>query len=825
MLDVKYAVRQLLKSPGFTCVALLTIGLCIGANLTIFAVMDAILVRPLPFPESDRLVVVHNAHPATGIERGQATIGDYFDRRKAIEAFESVSMFRQYSYIIGDADSTQRVEAGEVTPEFFKTLGVPLAMGQAFTDVDLDYASQRRAILTDRFWRRHFNADPDVLGRTLMRDGLSCTVVGVLPPDFRYLSSKAEVYFPIQHFAKHRRSPDRHEERARWHDGQMVARLAANRSIVDAQSQLAVLNKQLLAVDPLGQSIMDSGYYSWVAPLHQDHVSTVRPVLVLLQSAVLILLLIGIINLAGLLMIRASGRGKELAVRKALGASRWQLTRKVLVETILLSISGAVVGVLLGAYGLRLIELLAAEMLPLGADIAFGGRSVVVALLLSVAVGVCIALPIIWFDQRDTTNGQLQSETRGGTTSRRVHHTRHSFIVAQIAIAFVLLCGAGLLSVSLKQTLEQAPGFDAEYVLTGELTLPWQDYKSDSSRVAFVRRLLDRLETEPAVLDAAVSSGLPFTNEGSAPTAILTDGSAPGSSNLRSHYVSTVTSDYLKVMDIPLLQGRFLQDSDSGAVGAVWNDTDLTGPPRVAVIDEALAKQYWPNGDAIGRRFSTNKSAFDTRSTFTVVGIVGNVKQVDLTEADRLGAAYLPYVKVPEFHVVIRTRSSPSALASTLERVVRELDPKLPISDVKTMQSRIDDSLFLRRSPAILAAVFATIAILLAAIGTYGVLAYTVVQRRREIGVRIAIGALPEQVARQFLTLGLRLFAVGMLLGCFGAWVAGHAMQNILFEVSSFHLPTFAGALVVIGVVTLIACLLPAVRAARIDPMEALRSE
>lgn len=822
MLDLKYTIRQLFKSPGFTAVAVLTLGLCVGANLTIFAVLDAILLRPLPVSEPDRLVVVHNAYPGAGIERGNASITNYFDRREAIEAFESVSLYKERPYIIGEAGSARRVEGARITPDFFQTLGVPLAMGQTFTDTELDYGADQVAIISDRFWRSYWDADPNVLGRTLMMDSKGpITVIGVLPSGFRYLSSNAQIYRPYSHYREKRRPNARHSN-----DGQMIARLVSGRSIVDAQSELDVFNAQQLSEDPIGATVKDSGYHTWIASLHEDHVRTVQPVLVLVQTGVLCLLLLGVFNLAGLLLIRASARTKEIAVRQALGAGRWHITCTILVETMMLALGGGALGIVFAVYGIRVAGLLGADALPLGQEVRFDGRVAILSILVSIAVGICIAIPIIWLNLRDTINVYLQSETRGGTISRGVQHLRHSFIVSQIAIALVLLCAAGLLGVSLKQTIEKSPGFESRQVLTAELSIASRNYETNASRMALVGRLLDRIRVLPGVSHAAISSGLPFTTDGSVTTTIFTEGSAPASRHsLRAHYISSVSPDYWRTMNIPLLQGRFLDDSDNA------------DPPRVAVIDEALARQHWPEGNAIGRRFSANPfSLYDNRvfgalgsefaeeSAYTVIGIVGNVKQNDLAEIQQRGSVYLPYRHSLRFQVLLRTSVSATAMASTVQRVIREIDPELPIGDFKTMQARIDDSLVTRRSPAILAVVFSGVALLLAAIGTYSVLAYAVSQRRREIGVRMALGATPEQIGCQFLSLGLRLLAVGTLLGCFGAWAAGRAMQSILFEVSSFHVPTFIGMAGVLSLVTLIACLLPALRAARVDPMAALRS-
>ena len=330
----------------------------------IFAVVDAILIRSLPLPGADRLVVVHNAYPGAGIKRGNASIANYFERRDAIEAFESVSLYAEYPYTVGEGGSSHRVETARVTPEFFRTLGVPLAMGREFTDAELDFATGKVAIITDRFWRSYFSADPNVLGRTFRMHTFPITVIGVLPA-IQYLSSKPRsiVIFPLR---------DRREPNSRHsNDSQMIARLAVNRTMADAQAQLDVLNAQLLSDDPIGKTIKETGYHTWVNSLHKDHVNSVKPVLLLVQTGVLFLLLIGGANIAGLLLIRASGRAKEIAVRQALGASRWHVARTILAETTLLSLGGGALGVLLAAFGIRLVGLLGANALPLGADITF----------------------------------------------------------------------------------------------------------------------------------------------------------------------------------------------------------------------------------------------------------------------------------------------------------------------------------------------------------------------------------------------------------------------------------------------------------------------
>jgi predicted permease len=670
------------------------------------------------------------------------------------------------------------------------------------------------AIITDQFWRDNFGADSNVIGRTFKMNGLPIRVIGVLPAGFRYLSSKAQTYHPLSH-SRETRDLARYTARAREYDGQMVARLRTGRTLSEAQAQLDIVNSRRLAQGPPSGTWKAASYRPWVESLRTAHVSSVKSTVLLVQVGALFLLLLGGINLAGLLLIRASGRAKEMAVRQALGAGRGRLAREILTETTVLSFVGGLGGVLLAIVSLRVAVSLGIDALPLGADIVFDSRAGLAAILASVAVGIGIGLPILWLHLRGSTNLSLQTETRGATTSPAIQRLRHGLIVTQIAAACVLLYGAGLLGVSLKRTLHQSPGFKPEQVMTGDLMLPWQSYQGDSARAAFVFRLLDQLRALPGVSHAGVSSALPFTKGGSKPSGILPEGLAPTpGGSPRVHYISTVTSDYGRAMEIPLLKGRFIEDADS-----------RDNAPQVAVVDEALARMYWPGGDAIGQRFCTDPSVFNPQSAYTVVGIVGSVKQQELAETTKLGAVYLPYTGSSYFQVIARTSASPNAMGTTLQKVVRQLDPGLPLADFKAMQRRIDDSLVTRRSPAILAAVFAGVALLLAGIGVYGVLAYAVSQRRREVGVRMALGATPDQIGRQFFSLGLRLFAVGALLGCIGAWAAGQAMQSFLFKVSSFHIPTLVGAALAMSLVTLLASLLPALRAARISPAETMRNE
>ena len=809
MNEIKFAFRQLLKNPGFTAVAMLTLGLCLGANLTIFAVIDSVLLRALPFPEPDRLVTLFNTYPKAGVERDGASLPNYYERRGNIPAFARVSILRHDKAIIGEVGSTEQMDVTRVSPEFFTTLEVGPILGRCFTEEETTYQTDNVVMLTDTYWRQRFNADPDVLGRQIRVDGFSKTIVGVLPPGFRFLSSKARLYLPLSSNPGDREARQRHS----GNGYEMIARLTPGVALAAAQSQIDAHNAVHAAEYPNAQMIADAGFRSIVTPLHADHVKAVRPTLLLMQAGVLILLLIGGANLVNLLLIRASSRVRELAIRQSLGASRWHVVRQVITECLLLTLVGGLVGLAVGAGGIRLLAVLGVDQLPLGAQIAFDGRLDLVALLGAVVLGIMIALPIAWFNLRGHRVNALQSDSRGATASHAAQRLRHGFIVAQIALAFVLLTGAGLLGLSLKRAMAVSPGFRADHVLTGQISLPWKNYPDWPSRLTFVERLLEGVRSQPGVSAAGVINNVPFSGE-NIKSGFTVQGHVrrPGES-LRGHYFYGVGGDLFVALGIPLREGRFLLSADSGN--------------RVCVVDEDFARYYWPTGGAIGQRLSLGENEGADVDAFTIVGVVGSMKQAELTEDRAQGAVYVPYQyrTVANIFAVTRTSQRPESFGLALQKIVRAIDPELPVNDLRSMEVRIADSLIVRRSPALLAGIFAVVALLLAAIGTYGVLAYAVAQRRREIGVRMALGAPPKQIGRQFISLGLRLLVAGSALGVIGALLAGRAMRSILFDLPAPPMAMLAGTSVVLTVVSLLACWLPARRAASVDPMEALRYE
>ncbi len=807
--QLRYAARLLRKTPRFTVTALATVAVCLGANLTIFAVMDSILLRPLPFPEAGRLVTVFNTYPRAGVDRDGSSVANYYERRGKIPAFAGVAMYSYGTAVLGEAGSTEREPIARVSPEFFSTLGSGPVTGRSFTDEETSFQTDKVVILTDAYWRQHFNADPRVIGRQLRVDGLRNTVAGVLPPGFRFLSSEARLYFPLSSRPEDRASSQRHSGGNSRH---MIARLKPGATLAQAQAQIDAQNAALEAADPEAKMMADAGFRSVVAPLHADHVRAIRPALLWMQAGALVLLLIGAVNLTNLLLVRAGSRVKETAVRQALGASRWHTVSEAVVETTSLTLAGGILGLAAGAGGIHILRVFGAGRLPLGSHIAFDARLACVALLAAVCMGLALAVPIAWFNLRGNLAGGIQSETRGGTPGRAAQSLRHGFIVAQIALATVLLSGAGLLGFSLERAMAVSPGFRPDHVLTGQISVPWSRYPDWPARLAFNQRLLKDLSRQPGVAAAGVVNNVPLSgNSGKSAAAVVGHVRQPGESP-RGNYSYGVDGDYFAAMGFTLREGRFLTADDSRRSS------------RVCVVDEDFARYYWPHSSALGQRlFGGGEAASDAQS-FTVVGVAGAVKQAGLTDQTAQGAVYYPYALSSDdrLFIAVRTPVPPESLGLALQKLVRQIDPDLPVNDIRSMDARIADSLVEQRSPALVAGLFSLIAVLLIAVGTYGVLSYSVSQRRREIGVRMAMGARPEQIRGQFLALALRLLVAGEILGLLGAWLTGQAMRTLLFQVPPLHVATFAAAAGVVGVVALVACLLPSHRAARMSPMEAL---
>jgi predicted permease len=807
--DLRLAVRSLLRDRGFTATVLFTFSICLGANVALFAVVNAVLLRPLPFPEANRLVMVGNAYPKAGVpDPIGVSVAHYLERREGVTAFADAAAYRPSGETIGETGSPDRVDSMNVTPSFFSVLQVPAAIGRTFVEEEGVQGKNRVVVLSDGLWRSRFAADPNVIGRPIRLGDSSFTVVGVMPAGFRFLSFKAQLWTPLTFNDDDRKADRRHNNNMN-----MLARLKPGVSVAEAQAQVDALNQAGLANDTFSKVAIDAGFNTAVRDLHANYVAAIRPALVLLQGGVLLLLLIGVVNLANLLLVRASGRAKEFSVRQVLGAGHGRIASQLGTETLVLALVGGLFGIGLGWAGLRGLNFLALDQLPRSGDLQLDWAVCVVAFAAAIAVGALLAVPIIWHSLHGNLAAALSVESRGGTTSRSTHRLRHGLIVAQFALAFVLLTGAGLLGRSFSRVLAVNPGFQPEHVLSGNIPLPWSTYQKTAQRTAFIGRLDQELKAVPGITGVGYSTTLPFAGNPSMNAFVVLGHQPRPGESLLAHHTTGVTGDFFRTLGIPLREGRFI-GADETARGE-----------RACVVDENFARNYWPGESAIGRRI-INGLANTGQEPFTIVGVVGAVKQSDLTEESAKGAVYLPYAHFGfQLHVTVRTALAPEVAGPALRAAVLKTDANVPVADLKTLSGRIDQSLHGRRSPMLLAGIFAAVALVLAAVGLYGVLAYAVAQRRREIGVRMALGALPAQIRAQFLGLGVRLVAAGAVVGGIGAWLSGRAMEKLLYGVAAFDPVVVAATGIVLAVIAILACLLPAIRAAHVPPMEALRSD
>ncbi len=811
--ELGQAARGLGREKAFSATALLTLALCLTGNVVIFTVVRSVVLRPLPFPQPDRLVVVYNSYPNAGVQRAACSWPNYYERKDgAVPAFAAGAAVRQGNVIVGD-DATQpaRVPVIEATPGFLDVLGLRPAMGRFFKDGEEIYGKDAFVVLTDKYWREHFHAASDVLGQTVRVNEMPREIIGVLPPHFRYLSLDADFLIPLAHSEEDARPSNRHSNNMEY-----IARLAPGATIAVVQAQVDALNARMAAQDPYAKVVADAGFHTTVEDLHAEHVAQIRPTLLLLQAGVLFLLLIGIVNLVNLLLIRATARARELALRQVLGAGRWQIAARVVLETLLLAVAGAGLGLGLGLAGLQMLRTLGADRLPLGGSITFDAPVAIAALLAALVVGLLLAVPVVWFNLHGDLAPVLNTESRGGTTTRATHRLRHTLIVAQIALTFVLLASAGLLGISFARVLSVQPGFQPGHILTAQVVLPWTNYREDADRFKFSQRLIEELRGSPGVSAVGLATVLPLSG-GSNRNGIWVAGHDPKpGDSIRTHYVRNVAGDYFQAMGIPLHEGRFLDSDDS------------QGDHRVCVVDADFAHLYWPGDSALGRVIYPGPPDAEGVKPCTVVGVVGNVKQADLADQEKAGALYFPYRQDGgpfSSYIIVRTTLAPETAGPAIRHAVARVDPRLPVDELQTMETRMSDTLVARRSPMILAWVFSVIALVLAALGIYGVLAYAVAQRRREIGVRMALGALPGQIRRQFLALGGRLLLIGVVLGLAGACVVGRLMKSMLFEISPLNVLVLGGTTLLLGTVVLFASFLPSHRAARVAPIEALRAD
>lgn len=802
--DLRYALRALRNRPVFAAVAILTLALGIGANTAIFSILYAVLIRPLPYTNPDHLVVLRARTPSLDVM--SLSVPDFLDWRSSNDVFAAMSAYRADAFNLTDAGEPERVMGGMVSADILTTLGVAPVVGRGFVPDDDQSGAAPVVMLGEGYWERRFGGDAGVVGRVLVLDGRPHTVVGVMPQAFALLP-RVDVLVPIGPWMAPRLD-ERGNHPAIW----AVARLRPGVGIEEAKAGMATVTSRLAEAFPA----TNRGVTATLTPLHESVVADVRPTLLLLFGAVAFVLLIACVNVANLLLTRATVRRREMALRGALGAGRWQQVRQLLVESVLIAVLGGAVGALIGVWGLDALLWLIPAAVP-GADrVGVDLAALAFTFALSVGTGVLFGLvPAFQLSGFAPVEALKQGGSRSGVGGTST--VRNALVVAEMALALVLLVGAGLMLRSLARVSASDPGFDPASVTAARLSLPETSYADGGRMSRFFGSLLDRLEETPGIQSAGIANGLPLRG---APEAWLwaADRPLPQPDETAYGVFFAVSPGYLETMGIPILRGRAFTDRDT-------RDTSL-----VCVVDERLAERFFGDADPVGRRMILGPDA----PPFEIVGVARSIKQYSLDGEPAVPyQLYIAYRQIPDEFLTGVLRRADLVVRSAGDRLpvqaireaVRGIDPDLPLYGVTTMEELIRQSTALRQFNTSLLAIFAAIALLLAGVGLYGVVGYIVSLRTPEIGVRVALGASTLDVLRLIMGHGLALGVAGVLVGAGATAAVTGVLTSMLFGVSRFDPVTFAIVALLLLAVTLAACYIPARRASRIDPVTALRTE
>ena len=801
--DIRYGARGLWKRPGFTAIAVLTLALGIGANTAIFSVVNAVLLRPLQFRDPDRLVMIWEDATFAGFPRNTPAPANYVDWKNQTQSFEDIAATNEGTFNLTGDGNPERVAAYSVSANFFPLLGVSPALGRTFVPDDDRFGAPKVAVLSHALWQGRYGGDPQIINRDIQLDGAKYTVVGVMPAGFQFMESDVRLWVP-QAF-----EPEVLANRG-GHFLTVVARLKPGVKLDQAQADLSNVMARIAKDHP--DETFDGKLGAYALPIRDQLVGDVRGSLVVLLVAVAFVLLIACANVAGLLLARAVGRRREIALRVALGASRTRVVRQLLTESLLLSAAAGVIGSVLAYFSFAFLQKLIPAQMALLTSLKLDMRILLFTLLLSLITGIIFGLAPALQSAKVDLNNALKQSTRVTSSGR----LRSALIVFEVALSIVLLVGAGLLIQTLFQLFNQYAVLQPEQVLTLRTVLPKTKYKEQPQRSAFYQQVLDRVEHVPGVVAAGYTTSVPLVWKGGT-SGFIPEGikdPIPGMAYDANH--REVSANYLKTMNIALRQGRYLDQSD--------NENSM----HVAVVNETMARQYWPGQNAVGRRFKIGDLNDDT-PWIQIVGVVADVRQMGLDEPVK-AEMYLPFRQdnspwyAPR-DLAIRTSSDTSSIVGAVRQIIREVDPDQPISNVATMSEVLGTEGEQRRMGMIMLVAFASLALLLASLGIYGVLAYFVTQHTNEIGVRMSLGADQRNILTLVLKKGLGLTLLGVGIGLAASFVLTRLMSSLLFGVKASDPLTFLAVPLLLIAVALVACLIPARRAANVDPMVALRYE
>jgi predicted permease len=807
MQDLRFAVRTFVRQPLFTVVAVLTLALGIGANTAIFSVLYHTLLRPLPYPNGDRLVFVWNTYPGNGLLQAHVSIPDYLDRRTQADAIEDATLFTPIFATVTDGGGPEQVRALRVTPSFFTTLQRQPALGRAFVDDEARPDADRYVILTDALWKARYGGDAAIVGRDIRVSGAAYRVVGVLPPDVELPVEGVALLTPFAF------TPAQMSDRGRGNEfSMMIARLKRGATIAQLDAQMRAIAEHVMARLPARAAFMQKSRFSgYAVSLRDQLVGDVRVPILVMQACVVFVLLIACINVANLLLMRATGRGREIAIRAALGAGQWRIVRQMIVEGVVLAAVGGAFGVAVGMTALD--ALLGFAIVPGGAPnapppalnlavLAFGFALVILTgLIFGVVPAVAVA--------RGNAASHLKGDSARATSGRRAGAVRALLVVGEIAAALTLLVGAGLLLKSFANLQQVRPGFNPDNVLTAQMSLPVTRYPDDPARIAFADRLLAAARAIPGVTAAALTTNVPFNGYVSSGSYSIV-GLAPTPGDSPHGRQEVVGGEYFKAMQIPLVAGRTFTGADT-----------LDAPP-VVVVDEYLVKKYFADRSPLGQQIQTGGP---TSPKYTIVGVVGTINSIDLGQPVSKERIYYPVTQDGPRNIalVLKTALDPQTLVAPARAAVRSVDPEQAISDVRTLDQWMARSLQARRAPTVLLAIFAAVALALSAVGIYGVLAFGVAQRARELGIRQALGAGRVSILSLILRQGLLTAGAGVAIGLAGSFLLTRYLQSLLFGVTSRDASVFGAVTALLLAVALLACYIPARRATRVDPLVALR--
>jgi predicted permease len=805
MNDLRFAFRQLRKSPGFALIAILTLGLGIGANTAIFSVIYAVLLRPLPYPDPDRIAIITE----TNSNQPQISISfpDYVDWKRDNRSFEQLALAREESLNLSGLDGRgpEQVPGAIVTANFFSVVGLTPQHGRVFAGEEDRVGGPLVAVISDRLWQRFFSRDPGVLGRTMNLGNQPYTIIGVMPAEMAS-PHRVEVWLPLV-----RQSADPDWQRRGNHVGlygwgRLKPGVATEKGLADLKQIAARLSKQY------PESNAEVGVT--VTPLLETEVGDFRASLGLLLGAVALVLLIACANLANLLAARGAGRAREFAVRSAVGASRWQIVRQLLIESVVLAVVGGAVGIFFAAWGRDLLVALSPQGVPRFQELSLNKWVLAFSLTLSFLTSILFGLWPAWHTSRPDIQLALKAGGHGSSDAPGARRSREFLVIAEVALTLILLSAAGLVLKSFANARALWLGFDPQLLLSARVDLPEPTYSDPQKRLNFSVALMEKLSALPGVQNAAVASNPPLMTGWQ--MGFLPEGAPepqPGKGS--SAEMAAITSGYFQTMRTTLLRGRAFEDRDT-------KDTEA-----VIIIDQMLADRHFPGQDALGRRLRIRTGKDGTREYRTIVGIVPHLKVYGFDETTILPQAYVPVTQRPigGLVVLLRTTLSPKSLEKPVRDIVASLDSAQPAFEFLTMQERVEETWATPRLMSFLLACFAGLALTLAVVGLYGVMAFNTLRRTREIGVRLALGAVPSQIRALMLRQGMRLLGSGLLLGFVGAFALSRVMRSLLFGVSANDPLIYCTVTLVLAAAALLACWIPARRASRVNPMITLRAE